>query len=299
MTDQRKSPGGPDESQPEAPRAPQGTPFQPPTAADEKTPIDLFKEKVLEEYDRMGLDDGFTFGCHPGVPCFNECCSDVNIFLTPYDVLRMKNRLGMDSAEFLEQYTQIPVQKAQKFPVVMFKLGDDEKKTCQLVGEQGCTIYEDRPWPCRMYPLGMASPKEGAEDEEFYFLMKEDECEGFSETNKWTVREWLDDQGMASYDEFGRLYKEITLHDYFAEGKTLGPEKIEMFYMACYDLDSFRRFVFESTFLKRFDVQQETLDKIREDDEELLRFAFRWVKFAMYGEKTIAIKPDALGPSGR
>ncbi len=283
------------------PQMPQGTPMQPPSEADEKTPIDMFKEKILAEYDRMSLDDSFKFGCHSGVPCFNECCGDVNIFLTPYDVLRMKNRLGMGSAEFLEQYTQIPVQKAQKFPVVMFKLDDTDEHKCKLVAKKGCTVYEDRPWPCRMYPLGMASPKETDEsgDEEFYFLMKEDVCEGFCEDKQWTVREWIEDQGMAEYDEFGRLYKEITLHDYFADGKTLSPEKIEMFYMACYDLDSFRRFIFDSTFLKRFDIPQERLDTIREDDEELLRFAFEWVKFAMYGEKTVKIRPDALGPSGK
>ena len=55
------------------------------------------QEKILEDFDRLGPDDQFTFGCHPGVSCFNCCCSDVNIFLSPYDVLRLKQRLGMTS----------------------------------------------------------------------------------------------------------------------------------------------------------------------------------------------------------
>ena len=44
--------------------------------------------------------DGFTFACHPEVPCFNQCCRRLNLVLTPYDVLRLKNHLGMSSEEF-------------------------------------------------------------------------------------------------------------------------------------------------------------------------------------------------------
>ena len=272
-----------------------GTPYRPPTE-EELNPITRFKEKILADYDRLGLDDKFQFGCHSGVPCFNECCADVNIFLTPYDVLRMRRALGVSSAEFLEQYTQIPIQKDQKFPVVMFTLDHtQENKPCKLVGEQGCTIYEDRPWPCRMYPLGLASPKD-PDANDFYFLMKEDVCQGFEQQHEWTIREWLDDQGMAPYDEFGRLLKEITLHDWFGKGQPLSPERMELFYMA-YDLDSFRRFVLESSFLKRFEVEDELVAKIRTDDEELLRFCFRWLKLALFGEKTVAIRPEAMPPS--
>ena len=92
------------------------------------------------------------------------------------------------------------------------------------------------------------------------------------------------------------MYKELTLHDFFKSGKGLSPEKMNMFHMACYDLDTFRRFVFESTFLKRFEVESEIIAKMMEDDEELLRFAFRWVKFACFGEETVQVRPEALGP---
>ena len=273
-----------------------GTPFMPPTE-EELSPIDQLKEKILKDYERLDLDAKFQFGCHAKVPCFNACCADVNIFLTPYDVLRMKNALDMESGEFLDQYTQLPVEKSQKYPVVMFKMDHaQDNLPCQLVGPEGCTIYEDRPWPCRIYPLGMASPKDDDTGKEFYFLMKEDVCEGFAEPRKWTVREWLADQGVDPYDEFGRLFKEITLHDYFAKGKILTPEKMEMFYTACYDLDRFRRFILDSTFLRRFVIEDDTLTAIKENDEALLRFAFRWLKLSLFGEPTVDIRPEALGP---
>jgi len=265
-------------------------------SASEPSPLSKLKEKILSDYERMSLDDEFCFGCHRDVPCFNECCGDVNIFLTPYDVLRMKNALGLDSGEFLEKYTQLPIEKNQKYPIVQFKMNDAEGLPCQLVSDAGCTIYGDRPWPCRIYPVGMASPKDDQTGEEFYFLMKEDVCQGFAEKTKWTIREWLANQGIEPYDEFGRLFKEITLHDYFGKGKVLSPQKMEMFYTACYDLDKFRRFVFDSTFRKRFQIDEPALAAIKENDEELLRFAFRWLKFSLFGEETITIRPEALGP---
>ena len=57
--------------------------------------IEKFKEEILKEYPRLSEDSSFTFACHPGVPCFNDCCGDVNIFLTPYDILRLKQALNM------------------------------------------------------------------------------------------------------------------------------------------------------------------------------------------------------------
>ena len=63
---------------------------QPPQTAD---PTQQLQEKILEDYPRLGPDDTFQFACHPGVSCFNRCCGDVNIFLSPYDVLRLKTGL--------------------------------------------------------------------------------------------------------------------------------------------------------------------------------------------------------------
>ena len=67
--------------------------------------IQNLKNKILQDYPRMTLDDTFKFACHDKISCFNQCCRDVNIFLTPYDIIRLKNRLGMTSEEVLKKYT--------------------------------------------------------------------------------------------------------------------------------------------------------------------------------------------------
>ena len=55
---------------------------------------------------RLGYNSRFTFKCHPGVSCFTLCCRGINIILTPFDIIQMKNRLGLSSHEFLAIYTE-------------------------------------------------------------------------------------------------------------------------------------------------------------------------------------------------
>jgi len=255
------------------------------------------QEEILAEYPRLGLDDQFTFGCHPGVSCFNCCCSDVNIFLSPYDVLRLRKRLGITSGEFLDRYALVPVHKDMKTPVVLLRMKDDAGKACSFLTAEGCGVYSDRPWPCRMYPLGMAAAKDtpdGWRGERFWFLLREDTCKGFDEPTSWTVKEWLDNQGVDPYDDWGDAYKELTLHKFFEDGGVLTPEKLNMFFTACYDLDKFRSFVFETTLLERFEVEEDFIHEMSYDDEALLRFAFLWLRFSLFGEPTMRARPEAI-----
>ncbi len=254
--------------------------------------IEKLKEAILTEFPRLNKESKFKFNCHNNISCFNKCCSDVNIFLTPYDVIRLKNNLKISSQEFLDKFTLLPIDEKQNHPVVMIKMGRDEAKSCPFVTENGCSVYEDRPWSCRMFPLGVASPKDIDKngEGEFYFILQEPVCKGYEEQRDWTVDEWVTGQKVDEYTEMGELFKEISLHCYFSKGKQLDPAKLEMFYTVCYNIDKFREFVFESTFLKRFEFDEETINKIKYDDKELLIFGFKWLKYCLFGEKTVYVK---------
>jgi Fe-S-cluster containining protein len=258
--------------------------------------IENLKNSILCDYPRLSRESTFTFKCHPGVPCYNDCCHDVNIFLTPYDILRLKKNLGITSGEFLAKYTISPFDENLKYPVVLLQMNDDEGKSCPFVGPKGCGVYADRPWACRMYPLGMASPGENQQalDREFYFLLQENVCKGFGEKCEWTVDGWLADQGIDEYNKMGEYFKELTLNKYFVEGNNLPPQKTEMFFTACYNLDKFRDFLFGSTFFSKIEIDDDTKNKIQNDDLELLRFGHRWLRFVIFGEKTMAIRQDVL-----
>ena len=70
-----------------------------------------------------------------------------------------------------------------------------------------------------------------------------------------------------------------------------------MFYTACYDLDTFRTFIFESSFRERFDIEPEGLEELRTNDEALLRFAFKWLRFAIFAEPTMKVREEAVDRS--
>jgi uncharacterized protein len=255
--------------------------------------------QVLASAPKLTRDDRFQFDCNPGISCFNVCCADVNIVLTPLDIVRMSRRLGLSTTDFLARHSLVPFSDEQKLPFGFLKMSDNEKRSCPFVTEKGCGIYADRPWPCRMYPIGEASPENKAvQGEGFFFLMQEGHCRGHEEKQTWTIGDWLHDQSVAEYAAIGELFKQIILHPYLAQ-KPLDPARMEMFYMACYDLDRFRDFVLTSKFLDRFDLSPETVEALRRDDMELMRFAFRWLRFALFGEMTITIRPELLNQRER
>lgn len=248
---------------------------------------------------QLGSDDHFNFGCHSGIACFNNCCSDINIMLTPVDVLRLARKLDLSTTDFLTQHTLKPITKDLHLPVVMLKMRDEAEQRCPFVGDEGCTVYTDRPWACRMYPMGMGLPpaRAGVEPEPVYFLFEDDFCFGRTETKSWTASEWRADQAVLERETLEEGFRQIVGHPWFIGGsRQLDPRKIELFHMAAYDLDTFRRFVFESTFLERFDIEEDFKKRIEEDDEELLVFGFHWLRYALFNEPTMNVRPDAPPP---
>jgi Fe-S-cluster containining protein len=234
------------------------------------------------------LDEKFKFSCHKELTCYNTCCRDVNIFLTPYDVLRMRRGSGLSSGEFLKTYT-FALLGEEGLPLVVLKMREDENKTCRFVTPDGCSIYQDRPWSCRMYPVFPVS------SEEKEFLIEEKaSCLGFRENKQSTTREWKKDQDIDIYDQMNKSYKEITHHDFFENGNKLDSGKTNLIYTACYDLDVFKKFLFETRFFDIYDVEKEVIEKIKEDEEELLRFGYRWVRFSLFSEDTLKLKDKEM-----
>lgn len=247
---------------------------------------------------RVGLDSRFKFRCHPEVPCFTQCCRGIQIILTPYDVIRLKNRLGLSSEEFLAIYTEPHIMEKTDLPVVTLKLLDDAKESCPFVRDEGCLVYHDRPTTCRYYPLGVAAltHKEGADDEGFYFFVNEDHCRGFEEDKTWTVAEWRKDQGVDRHDEINAEWTDLVVRKRsFPQNIKLTEQSKQMFFLVSYNIDKFREFVFNSSFLERYDIDAATLEKIRDDEVELLNFGMRWLKFILY--KIGDFKPRTADPS--
>ena len=234
---------------------------------------------------RLGLKSPFQFCCHKDVPCFTKCCRGINIILTPYDIIRLKNRLGLSSEEFLAIYTKPEIWEKTDLPVVTLKLLDDEANSCPFVRDDGCLVYTDRPTTCRYYPLGVASlvHKEGADDEGFFFFVNEPHCLGFEEDRQWTVAEWRKDQGVDVHDEINAEWTDLVVRKRsFPSNIKLTDQAKQMFFMVSYNIDKFREFVFSSSFLNRYEVDEATVARIREDEVELLKFGLSWLKGILF-----------------
>jgi Fe-S-cluster containining protein len=250
---------------------------------------------------RLDLDSTFTFKCHPGVKCFTACCRDINIILTPYDIIRLKNRLDLSSEEFLGIYTEPQLLEKTGLPVVTLKLIEEEEKdadskACPLVRENGCLVYDDRPTTCRYYPLGVASlsHKEGADDDDFYFFVHEPHCLGFEEDKLWTVREWRKDQGVDIHDEINAQWTDLVVRKRsFPPNMQLTEQTKQMFFLVSYNIDKFQKFVFESSFLQRYEVDDATLETIKDDEIALLKFGLKWLKWLLFKEGDFKMKEGA------
>lgn len=242
---------------------------------------------------RMDETSAFSFQCDRELACFTKCCHNLHIYLTPFDILRMKHRLELSSAEFLNLYTVPDVIPGTELPIPVLKTLDEPENPCPFVRKDGCIIYEDRPVSCRYYPVGAGifHNRDEATDERFFAMIKEPHCLGHGMAAERTVAEWLNDQGVKPYEEKNAGWVDIILRR-----KSLGPfitlpdNTLKMFFMASYNLDVFRIFVLESVFLNVYDVPEELVERLKTDDEALLAFAYDWMQTTLLGARKIPLK---------
>ena len=69
----------------------------------------------------LSLNDSFTFKCGSERRCFNECCRDLNQFLTPYDILRLRAHLGVTTGEFLSRHASEHTGPETGLPIITLR----------------------------------------------------------------------------------------------------------------------------------------------------------------------------------
>lgn len=241
----------------------------------------------------IDIDELFAFSCRPTVPCFNECCHDLNQFLTPYDVLCLKNALYLPSWEFLDQHTSFHTGPESGLPIVTLKYKPGRELACPFLTASGCSVYEARPAACRAYPIARAikRSRETGEISEYFMLIREPHCRGHESGESQTVREWMASQGLNLYNQMNDLLMEIiSLKNQIMPGP-LDRNSRKQFYLACYDIDSFRKEIFENHLLKDFKPNESILEQIEKSDPALLLFGYAWIKQKLFG---IHPDPDLL-----
>jgi Fe-S-cluster containining protein len=244
---------------------------------------------------RLREGDTFRFRCHPGVACFNRCCRNLNLFLYPYDVLRLRARLGVTSEEFLERHADAVLRPGSFFPDVLLRMAENSERTCPFLTAEGCGVYPDRPDTCRTFPLeqGLLHDPGSRADVPVYFFRPPEFCLGRHEDSSWSVPQWVEDQEAGDYHRMTIRWAEVRrlfLSDPWGGEGPQGP-RARMAFMAAYNIDRFREFVFGSSFLKRFKITPELQRRVKKDDVELMLLGFDWIKLFLWGITNRRLKP--------
>lgn len=238
----------------------------------------------------IGMRQTFGFSCGPHVPCFNECCRDLNQFLTPYDVLRLARHLEMDSRDFLNTYTNRHIGPDTGLPVVTLRPAKDGQR-CPFVTPEGCSVYENRPSSCRMYPLArmLRRSRENGRLEESYVLIHEPHCRGFECPTFVTPEQWVADQGLERYNEINdAMIEVISVKQQYLPG-SLKRQTAEKLFSCLYDADAFKRGLAGQTAgeCREFGLCPEEAE--RGDDETVVRLAVKYAAEVLRHESEAAV----------
>ncbi len=232
----------------------------------------------------------FSFACHPDVGCFNACCGDLNLLLTPYDVLRLCRGLQMPSADFLSTHCEISLYPDTGFPAIHLRMEDNEYRNCPFVTEAGCSVYENRPAACRTYPLGrVVRTTEDGGIKVQYYLVQEAHCQGFKEPKSWLLKEWIADQGLQLYFAAGDRYS-LLLARQKASGNMVPQNQAGLLVLSLYQQDKFLEFMENTGLLDRLEMDRQRRETVLDDEEARLEFAMDWLELVLFGESTGLIR---------
>jgi hypothetical protein len=231
----------------------------------------------------ISLEETFAFHCHAGLACFNRCCREATIILSPYDILRLSRGLGLATGEFLRRHTRREEEASSRLPLVLVKPA--RTGGCPFLGEAGCTVYGDRPAACRLFPLTQGSELTPGGVLDHLFLRRLEYCQGFSGGKEWTAASWQADQGFPEFDRPRRPWLNTLLRQAQPERTPPDDRLLSQFYMVAYDLDAFRTFLFESALMGVHGISPEEALPLKTDDPALLRFSAAYLEHLLFPEE--------------
>ena len=228
----------------------------------------------------------FSFGCHPKLACFTECCRELELVLTPYDVLCLCKELQMGAADFIDRYVVVEQDESVGLPNLYLGMVDDGRASCPFISNSGCRVYKSRPGACRAYPVGRGVTLDAHGNvREVHVLVHEEHCQGFLEPQSHNVSEWFENQGLLEYNAINDEVLNLLHHAKVHQGLRLTKDEKDTFILALYKLDEFRKMVSSSAFHEKYMLNTEERSSVIADDLKLLRFGIRWLQEFLFTKK--------------
>ncbi|KKM16068.1 hypothetical protein LCGC14_1689520, partial [marine sediment metagenome] len=92
------------------------------------------------------------------------------------------------------------------------------------------------------------------------------------------------------YDKMNLEWKELLMRRDLPGQPKLDENKQMQFFMASYDMDRFRQYVFGSGLLDKFEIARDEIEAMKSDETALMQFGFRYLKFLLGLEETLQLK---------
>ncbi|MFW9879972.1 MAG: YkgJ family cysteine cluster protein [Candidatus Thorarchaeota archaeon] len=161
----------------------------------------IYEDVESGKNKKLELTDEFKFQCKR---C-GQCCHNIDILLTPYDIMRLCDNLNLTSTEFLDKFGRPYIGPESGLPVVIIDFKEDD--ACPFLGQNECSVYKDRPSSCRSYPIGRMID---SENNAIYFLMPSPKhCTAQRTVKSQTLQDWLEKSEIEIYHKMNNRFAEI------------------------------------------------------------------------------------------
>lgn len=158
------------------------------------------------------------------------CCTNMEIFLNPYDILQIAKKCSITTTEVLEKYILFLKDKDSGIIRPIFKRA--RTGLCDFNLNRLCTIHIYRPLSCRLFPLGRIDGE--------YFLQEAKFCKGLEEDKIVQLSDYLKDDDGDIYLEMTDIYHKIIVSLKKDNQAILdNPYYIDLLNVLLYDFDYF------------------------------------------------------------
>ena len=166
----------------------------------------------------------FNFKCQ----MTGNCCYKMEIFLNPFDILQIASALGTSTTETIDRYLLFLENRKQGFPRPIFKAA--REGFCSFNIDKKCTIHQNRPLSCRLFPL--------AKKKNIIYNTNSDFCLGLKIGEEISLQDYLLQEGAGLYiveaDSYYKLMEKIMGKTDFSQ---VNIYLKDIFYLVLYDID--------------------------------------------------------------
>jgi len=130
-----------------------------------------------------------------------KCCDSTFIQLYPFDIKNICKKLNIKTKELNQKY--LLLNEIEGIPRTFIK----NRPTCPFKEDNQCTIYENRPIRCKLFPLGRVF-----KEKKILHVLPEEKCVGFQTGKKQTVSGWLKNEEILEFEELTKNWNHFIIN---------------------------------------------------------------------------------------